>query len=144
MAYIPNLSAGKGIDGKKTNSGAMNRRDFHQCLSVAMSSFQQHYDKGGIWWINPAGQYVLLKPILLMSIGDTVGQNELVNHFNNYRANCLAKDCRCSQKDIITWPCQCRWPLWREINQCSDHSEVFRLYKECGLVSLETFVKSNG
>lgn len=33
LAYIPNLSAGKGTD-KKKNSGALNQRDFHKnvCL----------------------------------------------------------------------------------------------------------------
>jgi hypothetical protein len=32
----------------------------------------------------------------------------------------------------------------REINQCSDHSEVFRLYEECGLVSLEHLSRAMG
>ena len=64
LAYIPNLSAGKGIDGKKSNGAALNRRDFHKCLSVALSSVKQHYDAGGIWWKDPNGKDVLLKPII--------------------------------------------------------------------------------
>jgi hypothetical protein len=144
LAYIPNLSAGKGIDGKKSNDAALNRRDFHKCLSVAMSSVKQHYDAGGIWWKDPNGKDVLLKPIIHMSIGDTVGQNELVNHYNNYLANCLGKDCLCSQKDILTWPCQCRWPLWKEISECPNDAEVFSLYDRCGLVSYKDVAMARG
>jgi hypothetical protein len=34
LAYIPNLSAGKGKDDKATNQSELNRQDFHECLRL--------------------------------------------------------------------------------------------------------------
>lgn len=138
LAYIPNLSVGKGSDGaKKAQTGEANRRDFHKCLKVAMSSLLKYYKEGGIWWIDPQGRDVLLKPIIQMIIGDSVGQHELIGHYLSWKARCLGKDCRCSQDRIVRWPCKCRWPLSREIMECSSHAEVFELYDKCGLISYQ-------
>ena len=137
LAYIPNLSAGKGKDDKATNQSELNRQDFHKCLEVALSSLIQYYKEGGIWWIDEHGMDVLLKPIIHMIIGDTVGSNELINHFNSYLANCLAKDCRCTQSQIVKWPSKCRWPTSRELMACNSHFEVFQLYDSCNLISYQ-------
>jgi hypothetical protein len=100
LAYIPNLSAGKGKDDRASNQSELNRQDFHKCLKVALSLLIQYYQEGGIWWKDASGVDVLLEPIIHMIIGDTVGSNELINHFNAYTANCLAKDCRCTQSQM--------------------------------------------
>lgn len=132
LAYIPNLSKGKGAaKSKKKDSGSLNRQDFHKCLTVALSSLTKYYQAGGIWWKDEHCRDVLLKPIILMSIGDTVGQNELVNHFNNCKATCLGKDCLCDQNRIVQWPSRCRWPLSREIMECENDAAVFDLYESC-------------
>ena len=132
LAYIPNLSKGKGAaKSKKKDSGSLNRQDFHKCLTAALTSLTKYYQAGGIWWKDEHSRDVLLKPIILMSIGDTVGQNELVNHFNNYKATCLGKDCLCHQNRIVQWPSRCRWPLSREIMECENDVAVFDLYESC-------------
>ena len=90
LAYIPNLSVGKGSDGaKKAQTSEANRRDFHKCLKVAMSSLLKYYKEGGIWWIDPQGRDVLLKPIIQMIIGDSVGQHELIGHYRALKFGCL-------------------------------------------------------
>lgn len=145
LAYIPNLSTGKGSDGeKKAKTSEANRRDFHECLKVALSSLVHYYEEGGVWWIDPQGRDVLLKPVILMTIGDSVGQHELIGHYLSWKARCLGKDCRCSQDRIVKWPCKCRWPSSRELMECSSHAEVFELYDQCGLITYQHLTRAMG
>ena len=115
LAYIPNLSAGKSKDDKDSKQSEHNRNDYQKVLRKALSSLRDYCQEGGIWWIDGNGEHVLLKPIIFMILGDSVGGNELVGQYNVYTAQCLAKDCRCKQSQIVQWPLKCRWPLAREL-----------------------------
>jgi hypothetical protein len=42
-AFIPNLAAGKGSDGKKTSDSIDKLQDLHKCIEVATSSFRKYY-----------------------------------------------------------------------------------------------------
>eukprot|EP00956_Cyclotella_meneghiniana_P006330 scaffold8307_cov37-Cyclotella_meneghiniana.AAC.1 len=63
------------------------------------------------------------------------GVNEMVGHYNNCQANCLIKDCKCSQKTYLDFPCNCQPISWLELQECSDAGEVFKLFHERGLLS---------
>jgi hypothetical protein len=72
IATIPNLSAGKGKDGKKNKNSFAKLQDYHKVLSVALSSFTECYEKGGFYWKDAEGNEILLKPYINMIIGDIV------------------------------------------------------------------------
>lgn len=135
ISTIPNLSSGKGKDGKKSSDALNKLRDYHKVLGVALSSFKETYENGGFYWKDPVGRNVLLKPYIHCVVGDMAGVNEMVGHYNNCQANCLIKDCKCSQKDYLDFPCNCEQITWRELQECSDAEEVFDLFHEKGLVS---------
>ena len=137
IATIPNLSSGKGKDGKKAKSGLMNLKDFHKVMGVALSSFVDIYEQGGFYWIDQKGRTVLLKPYLHFFIGDIAGVNEMVGHYNNNNnVQCLLKDCKCQQDDYTqTFPPKCSQVTWLELSQCKSDEEIFDLLFEKGLVS---------
>lgn len=101
LACIPNLLAGKSKDDKQSNQSELNRHNFQEVLKIARSSLTEYYQEGGVWWIDENGDHILLKPIIFMILGDSVGSNKLVGQYNVYTARCLAKDCRCKQSQIV-------------------------------------------
>lgn len=87
ISTIPNLSAGKGKDGRKSKDSLHKLEDYHKVMNVALSSFMKYYEQGGFMWKDDAGRDVLLKPYLHMIIGDIAGVNEMVGHYNTCKAN---------------------------------------------------------
>jgi hypothetical protein len=82
IATIPNLSAGKGKDGKKNKNSFAKLQDYHKVLAVALSSFTKCYEDGGFYWKDADDNEILLKPHVHMIIGDIAGVNEMVGHYN--------------------------------------------------------------
>jgi hypothetical protein len=64
-ALIPNLSAGKSKEGKKSNDGFVNIKDYHIVLKLASSSIRKYSQMGGFWWTDPKDRLVLIKPFIL-------------------------------------------------------------------------------
>ncbi|MGA0823871.1 MAG: hypothetical protein ACO3PG_05370, partial [Pelagibacteraceae bacterium] len=159
IATVPNLSAGKGKDGRKSKDSLWKLEDFHkvnrlqdsctttihsspnillhqQVMHVALSSFKQYYEAGGFLWMDENGNEVVLKPYLHMCIADISGMNELLGHFNTCKARCVVKDCKCSHNDLLLCnPPKCQQVKWTEIQQCSNIKEIFDLYESKNLVS---------
>lgn len=133
IATIPNLSAGKGKDDKTKSIDKL--KDFHKVTAAALSSLVECYESGGFIWRDGNGEEILLKPYIHMFIGDIAGVNEMVGHYNTWKANCLVKDCKCSQDDILQFPLKCKQMTWADLNACSSEQEVFDLYSERGLIS---------
>jgi hypothetical protein len=55
IATIPNLTAGKGKDGKKNKNSFKKLEGYHKVLSVALSSFTECYENGGFYWKDADG-----------------------------------------------------------------------------------------
>jgi hypothetical protein len=90
VATIPNLSAGKGKDGKKSKDALLKLKDYHKVMSVALSSFRKCYEDGGFMWKDKTtGKHVLLKPYVQHFVGDIAGVNEMIGHYNTCFANCV-------------------------------------------------------
>jgi hypothetical protein len=135
IATVPNLSAGKGKDGRKSGDSLKKLQDYHKVLSVALSSFLSCYENGGFFWEDEDGQEILLKPYIHMIIGDIAGVNEMVGQYNTCAANCVVKDCKCNHDDILSFPPKCQQVKWFEIQSCNTPEEVFALFAQKGLVS---------
>lgn len=135
IATVPNLSAGKGKDGRKSGDSLKKLQDYHKVLSVALSSFLSCYENGGFFWEDEDGQEILLKPYIHMIIGDIAGVNEMVGHYNTCAANCVVKDCKCNHDDILSFPPKCQQVKWFEIQSCNTPEEIFALFAQKGLVS---------
>ena len=135
IATIPNLSSGKGSDGQTSKSGLRNLEDYHKVMNVALSSFVECYENGGFYWTDEKGRTVLLKPYVHYFIGDIAGVNEMIGHYNNCKAQCLVKDCKCKQEDITSFPPKCSQVTWADIQACDTIGDIFDLYQKKGLVS---------
>ncbi|MGA0401410.1 MAG: hypothetical protein ACO3PX_15705, partial [bacterium] len=134
-ATIPNLSVGLGKDKKRGYTALNKLRDYHKVLEAALSSFKQCYEDGGFLWVDDQGNDIVLKPYVLFFIGDIAGVNEMVGHYNNCNANCLAKDCHCTQDDLLQFPPKCKPMRWLDLQQCETVEEVFDLYESHNLIS---------
>ena len=135
IATIPNLSSGKGKDGKKSKDAFKKLEDYHKVMSVALSSFRECYEAGGFMWKDEDGREILLKPYIHMIVGDIAGVNEMVGHYNTCHANCVVKDCKCNHEDLVEFPPKCSQMKWSELQACNSVKEIFDLYAEKGLVS---------
>jgi hypothetical protein len=126
IATIPNLSAGKGKDGKKSKDPFKKLCDYHKVMSVALSSFVKCYEDGGFMWHDKStGTDVLLKPYVHCFVGDIAGINEMIGHYNNNSANCLVKDCKCNQDKILEFEPNCSPIKWTDLQACDTAKEVF-------------------
>jgi hypothetical protein len=134
-AFIPNLAAGKGSDGKKTSNSIDKLRDLHKCIEVATSSFRKYYEEGGVLWTNPQNKECLIKPWMQHSNGDNKGQGELTNQYRCWQVRCLIKDCKCDKQGYTEYPSQCKIPLWSPIITCKTTNEVFDYFEFCNLIS---------
>ena len=136
VATIPNLSAGKGKDGKKSKDALLKLKDYHKVMSVALSSFRKCYEEGGFMWKDKTtGKHVLLKPYVQHFVGDIAGVNEMIGHYNTCFANCVTKDCKCEHDDIVSFPPKCSQIRWADLQACDSVHEIFQLYADHGLVS---------
>ena len=135
ISTIPNLSAGKGKDGKKNKNSFAKLQDYHKVLGVALSSFTKCYEDGGFYWKDPEGNDILLKPYIHMIIGDIAGVNEMVGHYNTSHANCVVKDCKCNHEQLLSFPPVCHQVKWNDIQECETVEEIFKMYHDKGLVS---------
>ena len=81
------------------------------------------------------GTDVLLKPYVHCFVGDIAGINEMIGHYNNNSANCLVKDCKCNQEEVLEFEPNCSPIKWTDLQACDNAKEVFDMYAEKGLVS---------
>jgi hypothetical protein len=76
-----------------------------------------------------------------MICGDLAGVNELVGHYKTWTANCLLKDCKCTQSDLLKFPLQCEPITWAELQECDTGEEIFELYEKKGFISEHDMMK---
>ena len=128
IAYIPNYGLGRGkyygnyddkwevVDkrkrGMKTLTQAQqskNKVKDHQILyDTALQSFRDYCDKYGGLRMMWQGELCLVKPFLLMVIGDTKEYNMIVNSYNSCKVRCPSKDCLCTWHEFGTkFPPRC-------------------------------------
>ena len=135
MAFIPPLNVGSGTNagkldidlflheehqrrryGDKRESESLKKlKDYHALLDVAFNSFRQSCKKG-IVVEHRDGKKYLYKPFIVLSIGDTAGNNENCCHYNNsgnMKTSMLNYTCQCSPMDMIKTPVSCV-PITRE------------------------------
>ena len=135
VATIPNLSAGKGKDGRKSKDSLEKLKDYHKVMSAALSSFVECYENGGFMWEDKQGNKILLKPYIHMFVGDIAGVNEMVGHYNTSKAKCVVKDCKCDHEELVQFPPKCQQVSWADLQSCNSVEEIFEMYQKRGLVS---------
>ncbi len=137
---IPNLSAKKGRSSRSSapDKAVNSAQDYHLVLAASFSSFRHYYEQGGFTWINQEGDKIILKPFILLIIGDTLGNNELCGHYNNWNSNCPLKDCKCVISDLISTPTRCGYILKEDLED-KIYEEVFDLFTSKNLVSLRDY-----
>ena len=59
----------------------------------------------------------------------------MVGHYNSCNASCLAKDCHCTQDNLLQFPPKCKPMRWLDLQQCETVEEVFDLYESHNLIS---------
>ena len=94
LAYIPNLSHGKG-KADKTQS-MVKVQDEHKCLALVFRSLRQlHKSKRGLMMI-VKGRYVTGRVWIHFFIGDTAGNNTWLAHYNSSgKVKRPYRDCSC-------------------------------------------------
>ena len=122
IAYLPNYGLGRGKyygtyddkwevedgrkRGKKTltqKQQSMNKVKDHQTLyDTALQSFRDYCDTYGGVRMMWKGELCLVKPFLLMVIGDTKEYNMMVNSYNSCKVRCPSKDCLCTWTEFGT------------------------------------------
>ena len=134
MSLIPSLSTGKGKKKNKKN-GLLNSRDYHAVLSAALSSLKKYMDAGGFYWIDPMGRTVLLKPYVLINLGDSAGHNE--NVAKKQHSKHMVRECRCTFKQLIQFPPACQPLKYDDISSVQSSRELFDLARRNRLISME-------
>ena len=128
IAYIPNYGLGRGKyygnyddkweveDGKKKGKKTLTQekvkemkvKDRQILYETALSSFREWCDEYGGLRMMWRGKLCLVKPFILMVIGDSKEYNMITNHYNSNNARCLNKTCLCPWQDIGTkFPPEC-------------------------------------
>ena len=66
----------------------------------------------------------------------------MVGHYNTWTANCLLKDCKCSQSDLLEFPLQCEPITWADLQECDTVDEIFTLFEKRGLITELDVIKA--
>ena len=116
LAYIPNLSHGRGTSSKVDASVKV--QDEHNCLTLAFKSQSDlHRSKRGIRAL-VRNKFVTGNVWIHFVIGDTQGNNTWLGHFN---ASCQMKrpyrDCWCQFVDMCRVYHRCVYVTLAEINR---------------------------
>lgn len=127
-AFIPNLGLGHGkyyreyddeweVDhhrrrGKKTLTQTRKRemgvQDHQHIYDASLSSFRDYCHRYGGMQMMWKNELCLVKPFVLMLIGDTKEYNTACCHYNSCKVKCPCKDCLCTWNEIATkFPPQC-------------------------------------
>ena len=80
LAYIPNLSHGKGKSNKTKSTEKV--QDEHKCLALAFKSLREHHVKGLGLNATVKGIAIVGKIWIHYFIGDTSGLNVWLAHYN--------------------------------------------------------------
>ena len=112
-AYLHNVDRRSQQQGPKPIASVEKLKDYHQLLREGLKPLH-HACKNGIIVEHRNGvhngEVILYQPFILLSIGDTSGNNELVCHHNNSgnsKSPCLSYKCQCSFPDLIKTPVDC-------------------------------------
>ncbi len=107
LAYLPNLSYGKGkADGTEPVDKIQNE---HKCLALSFKSLMELHKKGG-FKAKILGKLVHCKIWIHYFIGDTEGNNRWLGHYNG--GNMLAmpyRDCTCNFPAMNKTNPKCRY-----------------------------------
>ena len=145
IAVVPNLGAKKGRNKDKKYTGKEKLEDQNNVFKIALSSFQEACDAGGIPWTSPSGKVKILKPYLYMIIGDTEGNTVLCSHMKGNNPKCLVKDCKCKLDDLSLTPSLCTPINYDDIVKCNgDHLKIFDMFASKNLISMKDLLDLNG
>ena len=100
IGYIPNLKHSK-VSYKQDDKveAADNVQDEHNCLSAALEQLIHIHKRGGIA-TNVKGKPVICKVWIHYIIGDTVGNNTWMGHYQSGLSQRPYRDCKCSPADM--------------------------------------------
>ena len=129
FGYVPNLAVGKGKNAgkldlknykqkrsrrspgdKKTPESMGKLIDYHHILDHVFRSFNECARKGLCIHHEKQNIIALYLPFIVLVIGDTSGNNELMCHYNSsgsLESGCLMYSCKCEGKNLPTTPPRC-------------------------------------
>ena len=115
IAYIPNLCHGKVVHASSTKErSADNVQDEHWCLDAALEQLIQITERGGIA-MTLKGKSVIGKVWIHYVIGDTVGNNTWMGHYNSCNCRRKYRDCDC--EDMTKSNPDCRYITLKEYRE---------------------------
>lgn len=134
LAIIPSLSTGKGKKKNKRN-GLLNSQDYHVVLKAALSSMKKYMDNGGFHWTDPDGRVVLLKPYVLVNLGDSAGHNE--NVAKKQHSTHPVRECMCTFNQLTQLPPPCQPLTYKDVANVNNSSELFNMAESNNLITLQ-------
>jgi len=132
LAYIPNLTHGKGGGGNSRDKV----QDEHNCLAYAFKSLIELSELGGIRTM-VMGKEVIVKPFIHFFIGDTEGMNKWLGHYSGSKPGVSRpyRDCHCGFEDLNAPNIMCTY------TKASEFRRAIRLVehdKKAGLKMLKS------
>ena len=118
-AYVNDIERRKQGHGPKPIASVEKLKDHHKLLREALKPLD-HACKTGIIVEHKDGSVIMYQPFILLSIGDTAGNNELCCHHNNSgnsKSACLCYTCQCSFDNLVVTPVECKPITVEDINQ---------------------------
>ena len=106
IAYIPNLSHGKGGKGKSCDKV----QDEHNCLAYALKSLIALSEEGGLR-ATVMDREVIVKPFIHFFIGDTEGFNKWLGHYSGSQPGVSRpyRDCHCGYNELNSLSPTCQY-----------------------------------
>jgi len=108
MAYVPNLSFGKGESDSALSVTKL--QDEHICLAAAFQSVIEINKRGGMSF-SFGGKLVRAKVWIHYFVGDTEGNNKWLGQYNssNQGVSMPYRDCKCSFEDMDNTRVKCQF-----------------------------------
>ena len=130
MAYVPNLSFGKG-ESDSTNS-MTKVQDEHICLAAAFQSLTDIHQRGGIKFLNNNGTLIHGKVWIHYVIGDTEGNNKFLGHYNSSNQGVAMpyRDCKCSFDNLDNPFAKCDYIKLSDMNAAAATIDEPTVHKE--------------
>jgi hypothetical protein len=123
IAYIPNLSYGKGTADKTETRHKM--QDEHTCLSCAFQSLRKISEEGGFDLV-VLGEQVHVRVWIHFFIGDTEGNNKWLGQYPGNREGVEQPYCdsKCSYDKLSTPNPTCDYITLMDVNEAKRRKRV--------------------
>lgn len=146
LGFSPSLSVGRGsnsgnIDedeeitgkskkkkGKKKSKQLMKVEDRQLVIRTILESLRKCIERGGVRFMYE-GKRALLKPFILVVMGDAVEFNSICGHYNASGCrgvNAICKDCKCSYEQLVSTCPKCEPITLKDLDKAKTDPDYAR------------------